>query len=245
MRGKMEQITDYQSHEYNGVSRHEGGNGFGTEVGEYLGKYLSGNIKRRRPKEYPAGGHNMEREQNMKKMADNTRAIVFHHREYTPINFMDNQQNAMPSSPYHKKPRSSMPKSTQHHSYEQIEIGTDFASTIPAQRYIEIVSQPTRQRDMPATPELGNRTRLIGRIEIDFKTIPHKQGYADSHIGITRKITVYLQGIAIDTHKILESGIEHGIVKNAVYEIDTNVVGDNYLFNQPAHDEKKDLRPTA
>ena len=92
---------------------------------------------------------------------------------------------------------------------------------------------------MPATPELGNRTRLIGRIEIDFKTIPHKQGYADSHIGITRKITVYLQGIAIDTHKILESGIEHGIVKNAVYEIDTNVVGDNYLFNQPAHDEKK------
>ena len=98
---------------------------------------------------------------------------------------------------------------------------------------------------MPATPELGNRTRLIGRIEIDFKTIPHKQGYADSHIGITRKITVYLQGIAIDTHKILESGIEHGIVENAVYEIDTNVVGDNHLFNQSAHDEKKDLHPTA
>ena len=102
----MEQITDYQSHEYNGVSRYEGGNGFGTEVGEYLGKYLSGNIKRRWPKEYPAGGHNMEREQNMKKMADNTRAIVFRHREYTPINFMDNQQNAMPSTPYHKKLRS-------------------------------------------------------------------------------------------------------------------------------------------
>ena len=45
---------------------------------------------------------------------------------------------------------------------------------------------------MPTTPKLGNRSRLIGRVEVYIKAESQQQSDTDRHIRITREVTINL-----------------------------------------------------
>ena len=45
---------------------------------------------------------------------------------------------------------------------------------------------------MPTTPKLGNRSRLVGRVEVYIKAESQQQSDTDRHIRITREVTINL-----------------------------------------------------
>ena len=91
---------------------------------------------------------------------------------------------------------------------------------------------------MPAPPELGNAAALIRRIEIQTKFEAEEQGNADSHIAVATEVAVDLQRVAIHTKKIFKTGVERGVIENAVDKIDGNEIGDNSFFEQTRGNQK-------
>ena len=51
-----------------------------------------------------------------------------------------------------------------------------------------------------------------------------QQCNTDSHVAITGKITINLQCIPINPHQVFYARIQSGIIKNTLYEIDTDVI---------------------
>ena len=62
---------------------------------------------------------------------------------------------AVESAPDHKFPGGSVPQATQQHRKRQVHVGPNAAEPVSAKRYVQVVAQPCRERDMPATPEVS------------------------------------------------------------------------------------------
>ncbi len=60
----------------------------------------------------------------------------------------------------------------------------------------------------------------------------HEQRQADGDVRITGEVGIYLQAVGEESHQILESGEQHGIVEYPVYEIYSQIVAQYYLFEQ-------------
>ena len=115
------------------------------------------------------------------------------------------------------------------------------AFAVAAQRDVEVVAQPGRERDVPAAPELRRILSFERRGEVLFETIAEHQRDADCHIGVAREIAVELNREACDAHKILEARVERRIVEDAVDEVAADIVGDEHFLNQTGHDEEEAL----
>lgn len=94
---------------------------------------------------------------------------------------------------------------------------------------------------MPAAPELGDRGRLVGRVEIDVEAETEEERQPDGHVGIAREVAIDLQSVAIDAHQVLEAGVERRCLEDAVHEIKADVVRDHRLLHQAAEDEEQPL----
>ena len=75
---------------------------------------------------------------------------------------------------------------------------------IPAEGYVEVLAQKSRQGHMPAAPELDDALRLVGREEIHREADPEHQRQADRHVGIAGKIEIQLKRIGDGSHPGLE-----------------------------------------
>ena len=111
------------------------------------------------------------------------------------------------------------------------------ALAVAAQRYVEVVTQPSAQRDVPAAPELSDGRALVGAIKVDVELESHQQGDADGHVAVAREVAVYLQGIAIDTQQVLQAAVERRIGKDTLDKVHADVVADDRLLEESADDE--------
>src|SRR5437764_6423795 len=95
-------------------------------------------------------------------------------------------------------PTSSVPQPESGHRYDEVPIGLPFCSAISAHRYVEIITHPARERDVPAPPKFANAGGKIRLLEVlrQFKT--ERVRGAQSHVGVTGKIAVGLHSIADD-----------------------------------------------
>ena len=125
-----------------------------------------------------------------------------------------------------------MPQSAQEHRDNQVDILAHLTLTVASQGDIDIVTNPRRQRDMPATPEIGDTLRTVRGVEVHGETEAQQQGDTDSHITIAREIAIDLKGIAIDTQEILHTTIERGIIEDAVHEIQGDIITDDGFLEQ-------------
>ncbi len=89
-----------------------------------------------------------------------------------------------------------MPQGAQHKDDHQVAVGLGGAVAVAAKRDIDVVAEEARQRHMPALPELGDRARGVGAVEIAREAETHHARHADGHIGIAGKIEVDLERIA-------------------------------------------------
>ena len=71
--------------------------------------------------------------------------------------FVQSKCHTMKSAPQYKIPGSPVPQSTEKHGNNQIEILTELSMSVTPQGDIKLIAQPTRQRNVPTPPELGDR----------------------------------------------------------------------------------------
>ena len=81
-----------------------------------------------------------------------------------------------------------MPQATQQHRRHQCGVGARLAVAVAAQRDVEIVAQPCRQGDVPASPEIGKSDRRIGKAEVVRHRETQAQRRADRGGRVTGKI---------------------------------------------------------
>ena len=62
----------------------------------------------------------------------------------------------MPKSPHDERERSSVPKSGAGENYDKVYICSHLAAAVSSERYVEVIPEPRRERDMPSSPEFFN-----------------------------------------------------------------------------------------
>src|SRR3546814_4987425 len=69
-------------------------------------------------------------------------------------------------APHDEGHRSAVPQAAQEHREEEVAIGAAHAVAVAAQRDVEVVAQPPRERHVPAAPEVLERQRPVGGVEV-------------------------------------------------------------------------------
>ncbi len=134
-----------------------------------------------------------------------------------------------------------MPQSADNHRGHLIKVGSRARTTVSAKRDIDIIAKPCRKRDVPPMPKFRRTLRLKRCTEIIGKPITEQQRYTDSHIAISREITIKLNYETEYGHCVLEAAIQSRIVKHTVDKVTADKVGnDNFLY-QSGNNEKQPL----
>ena len=89
-----------------------------------------------------------------------------------------------------------MPYPGQQPHSKQVEIQPRPTDPRTAQRNINIITEPRTERHVPPSPELRNRRRHVGIIEILRTLVAEQIAHPDRHIRIPGKIKIQLQRIA-------------------------------------------------
>ena len=101
----------------------------------------------------------------------------------------------MPQAPDHEGPVGAVPEPAQDHHRHQVDVGADGPAAVPAERDVEIVAQPVRQRDVPASPELGDGPADIGEAEVLQEVEAHHLPQADRHVRVAGEVEVELEHV--------------------------------------------------
>lgn len=94
----------------------------------------------------------------------------------------------MPQTPDYKGPSGSVPETGSEEDDKEIKVSPNISFSISAQGNIEIVSEPSRKRYVPSSPEFRYGLRDIGVIEVLRRIKAEHLAYTYRHIGITGKI---------------------------------------------------------
>ena len=109
---------------------------------------------------------------------------------------------------------------------------------LPAQRDVQIVAQPGRQGDVPASPEIGRRRREIGRQEISREFDIEELGHPAGDVGIAGKIAVDLSGEGIGKQQARSGRYVCGLdARLDQFDEMGEIVGQHYLLEQSPADQ--------
>src|SRR5262245_28683968 len=114
---------------------------------------------------------------------------------------LNTKEKTMKETPYDKGPRSSVPKSAKYHSDHEICVAAARTLLVATKGNIQVVAQPSREADVPATPELSGRSCKIRRLEVWHKVEAHPFGNAFGDRRITGEIPVDLESESIHPYK--------------------------------------------
>ena len=104
----------------------------------------------------------------------------------------DDQQNAEVKTPHDKVPAGTVPQSRAEPYDCDVQ---QLMLPVAAQGDIHIVTEECSQRDVPSAPEFGCGSRYIGVLEVFGEVEAAHKSQTDSHIGIARKVVIYLERI--------------------------------------------------
>ena len=99
----------------------------------------------------------------------------------------------MVRSPRYESPVGSVPESTDKEYPNGIPYYLGLAYSTAAKRYIHIIPEPCGERDVPPAPKLGYVAAEIRHVEVTHQLDAEQLGCAYGYVGISRKITVYLE----------------------------------------------------
>lgn len=104
---------------------------------------------------------------------------------------------------------------------------------VAAERDVQVIAQPGGERNVPAAPEIAHVLCLVRRVEVLREVEAHQQRHARGHVGIPRKIAVYLQRIGEDGQQVLDARVHRGVGVDAVDKIDGDIVAHEQFFCKP------------
>ena len=108
--------------------------------------------------------------------------------------YQGQEQNGMIGTPSNEGPIGSVPKTAQKENNESVPNYFCLAHSAAAQRNINIIPEPSRQRDVPTAPKLRNITAEIRHVEVPHQLNAEQFGRAYGNVGITREVAVDLEG---------------------------------------------------
>ncbi len=234
----MKQVADGHQREDWPVAGHQLAEQFGMEGGGHLAQHDEGGLEGGVAEKNPAKADKMEGEQHATHTPPAGAAVVLGTVQPVPKGLVRRQCQTVQTTPYHEIQRGTVPQPSQQHGHDQIEIGTEPALPVAAQRDVQVVAQPRRQGDVPTPPELRHTGRLVGGTEVIGKLEPQEKGDANGHVAVAGEVAIDLQGVAIHPQQVLHAGIEGRIVENALHEVHADVVGNDGFLQESAHEEE-------
>ena len=245
-------------HEVEHVAKqHEGTDGFvggapleenlRLELMENLHEDLLGNAKGGSTEKHPTSGYEVEGDDAAHQptrwaffslrivLAGKARKRAEFGTERVP-DFVEAKEDAVDASPKDEVEGCPMPKTTQEHGHEEVEVLAELAVTVAAKGDVEVVLEPRGEADVPTAPKLGDGGGLVGAVEVLGELESEQEGNADCHVGVTRKVAIDLERVAIDGKEVFESAVEVGLVEDALYEVDADVVADDGFLEKSSDD---------
>src|SRR3954447_9826173 len=104
----------------------------------------------------------------------------------------------MPESPDDEIPARAMPRAGEKKHEPQIADSFPRAEAITAERNVDVVAKPCRERHVPAPPEVLDRHGRVGIVEVLRKAEAKHARNPDRHVGIAGEIEIDLQRVADD-----------------------------------------------
>src|SRR5687768_16549048 len=104
-------------------------------------------------------------------------------RERTPET-LDQHTAAMQQSPPKKRPRRTMPKSTEREHQQYVNGPAGPSVTVAAQRQINVIAEPVRKRNVPASPKFTQAGRRVGPIKISHQRNPEQSGRSAGNVTV-------------------------------------------------------------
>ena len=158
-------------------------------------------------------------------------------RPFTPL-ALRHQTEAVVEAPDHEGPVRPVPQPADRHGRNEVPQLGPLAATVAAQRDVDVVAQPARQRHVPAPPEVLDRGRRVGLVEVVGEADAHQQGDADRHVGVAGEVGVDLHRVGDRGDRELEVGRLTRRRENRVDDRGGQVVRDHDLLEHSPDDEK-------
>ena len=100
----------------------------------------------------------------------------------------------MVGAPGDERPVGAVPEAAQEEDDKGVahHLGLRYAAA--AQGDVDIIAEPSRQGDVPATPELGDVAAEVRHVEVAHQLDTEKLRRPDGDVGVARKITINLEG---------------------------------------------------
>ena len=105
-------------------------------------------------------------------------------------------------------------------------------STVASQRDVEVVTQPTAERHMPTTPELGGVGGFVRRVEVDGQVEAHEHRHTNGDVSIAREVGIDLQGVDHEGGEVFERSVERRIVEHSVDKTHSEIVAQDNLLDE-------------
>ncbi len=112
-----------------------------------------------------------------------------------PPGVVDHQVEPVQRAPCDEGPGGAVPEPAEQHGEEEVAVAPRRAVPVAAERDIEVVAQETRQRHVPAPPEIDDIDGLVWRIEIERQSDSEAARRPDRHVGIAGEIVVELKPV--------------------------------------------------
>src|SRR5215203_2910740 len=103
---------------------------------------------------------------------------------------LDRQKHAVPRAPDDEIPACAVPGAAQQEHDPKIAGGRPEAAAAAAQRNVDVIAEPGRQRHVPPRPELLNRVGGVRIVEVLRKAEAEHARHADRHVGIAGEIEI-------------------------------------------------------
>ena len=143
----------------------------------------------------------------------------------------------MDEAPGDERPPRPVPEAAEEHRQQQVPIRDRGTAPAAAERDVQVVAQPARERDVPAAPEILQRHGRVGRVEVERELEAEQEGDADGDVRVAGEVGIDLHRVRVDRDQDLERRVLVGVGEDLVDDVRGQVARDHHLLEQPGRDQ--------
>ena len=150
---------------------------------------------------------------------------------------LDDETHAVDATPHHERPRRAVPQAADQHREHEVAVRVPPTAAVAAERDVEVVAQPARQRHVPAPPEVLQAQGDVRRVEVRREADAEEQRDADGDVGVAAEVGVDLERVAVDGEEDLERAVVAGRGEDLVHDGAGEEARHHHLLEQARHDQ--------
>ena len=152
------------------------------------------------------------------------------------------ERRPVDSAPDDERPAGAVPEPADEHREHEVAVREERAAAVAAERDVEVVAQPARQRHVPAPPEVRDRRRRVRRVEVLREGEAEEERDPDRDVRVAEEVGVDLDGVRVDPDEHLERRVLVRRAEDLVDDVRREVVRDHDLHEEPGADEEERAR---